>query len=34
MFRKTMTWVAGFALAYVVFKSAPDLVRYVKISRM
>lgn len=34
MLRKTMSLIAGLAFAYVVIKSVPDLVRYVKISTM
>lgn len=34
MLRKTMSWVAGLALAYVVLRTVPDIVRYIKISTM
>lgn len=34
MLRKTMGWVAGLAVVYVVLHNLPDVVRYVKISRM
>gem|GEM_PF-6499429 len=31
---RTMRWVVGLVLAYMVVRSIPDVVRYVKISRM
>ncbi len=34
MLRKTLGWAASLALAYVVLNSLPDVIRYVKISRM
>jgi len=34
MLRKTMGWVAGAALAYLIINSLPDVVCYIKITRM
>ena len=34
MLRKTLGWAASLALVYVVLNSLPDVIRYVKISRM